>query len=104
MALPGFGTLKAANPSRRQSRMPARSISPSSPDGRFIVTASDNHSARVWDASTGQPVSEPLLHLDIVKWAEFSPEGTRVVSASMDNTACIWDVRNSQAIAPRLQH
>jgi len=29
-------------------------------DGRRIVTASDDHTARLWDAETGRPIDEPL--------------------------------------------
>ena len=31
-----------------------------SPDGKRIVTASSDKTARVWDAATGQPIGEPL--------------------------------------------
>jgi WD40 repeat protein len=74
-----------------------------SPDGRRVLTVSDDHSARVWDAQTGQPVTDPLLHLDHVKWAEFSPDGTSVVTASTDSTACIWDARSGRRLTPALQ-
>ena len=33
-----------------------------SPDGRRIVTASDDKTARVWDAESGKPVGEPMRH------------------------------------------
>ena len=33
-----------------------------SPDGHRVVTASEDTTARVWDAATGQPVGEPLQH------------------------------------------
>ena len=31
-----------------------------SPDGKRIVTASSDKTARVWDAETGKPIGEPL--------------------------------------------
>ena len=31
-----------------------------SPDGQRIVTASQDKTARLWDAATGKPIGEPL--------------------------------------------
>jgi WD40 repeat protein len=59
------------------------------------VTASDDHTARVWDAQTGQPLSPPLQHQFDVKSASFSPDGKWVVTASWDNTARVWDMSPS---------
>ena len=53
-----------------------------SPDGRRIVTASDDKTARVWDAESGKPVGEPMRHEDVVYAASFSPDGRRIVTAS----------------------
>ena len=33
-----------------------------SPDGRFVVTASEDGTARVWEAATGKAIGEPLRH------------------------------------------
>src|SRR5512140_1865388 len=55
-----------------------------SPDGSRVITASDDHTARIWDATTGNPVSPPLQHQDGVHSAAFSPDGTRVVTTSSD--------------------
>ena len=53
-----------------------------SPDGKRIVTASEDGIARMWDAQTGQPLGEPLKHAGGVISAEFSLDGKRIVTAS----------------------
>ena len=63
-----------------------------SPDGKRVVTASSDKTARVWDADTGKPVGEPMTHGEAVLSASFSPDGKRVVTASEDKTARVWNV------------
>jgi WD40 repeat protein/tetratricopeptide (TPR) repeat protein len=80
-----------------------------SPDGRRVVAAKLNggggpHWARVWDASSGKPVTPPLAHRDAVTSAAFSPDGTRVVTASRDRTARIWDAASGKPLTPPLKH
>jgi dipeptidyl aminopeptidase/acylaminoacyl peptidase len=62
-----------------------------SPDGKWVVTASKDNTARVWDSQTGQAVGQPMKHDKEVNSASFSPDGKRVVTASDDNTARVWD-------------
>jgi hypothetical protein len=51
--------------------------------GKRIVTASWDATARLWDAATGKPISEPLTgHAGEVMSAVFSPDGKRIVTAS----------------------
>jgi tetratricopeptide (TPR) repeat protein len=73
-----------------------------SPDGRWVLTASADHTARVWEASTGRPVSPPLAHRDTVVFAAFSPNDRRVVMASHDRTARVWAVPSGAALTPPL--
>jgi len=75
-----------------------------SPDGTRIVTASVDHTARVWDAATGKLLSLPLQHHGHVVSAAFSSDGTRVVTASVDKTARVWDAGTGQPVSPPLQH
>ena len=48
-----------------------------SPDGRRILTASSDKTARLWDTATGAPIGEPMRHEDEVVDAAFSPDGAR---------------------------
>ena len=69
-----------------------------SPDGKRIVTASEDKTARLWDAATGKQIGEPLRgHEGAVMSAAFSPDGKRIVTASADNTARLWDAADRQA-------
>ena len=69
-----------------------------SPDGKRIVTASEDKTARIWDAATGRPIGEPLEgHEKEVTSAAFSPDGKRIVTASEDKTARVWDAETRQA-------
>jgi dipeptidyl aminopeptidase/acylaminoacyl peptidase len=75
-----------------------------SPDGRTVVTASDDNTARLWKAETGEPIGEPMRHQGPVLSAELSPDGQRLVTASQDGTARIWDARNGHEIADPMRH
>jgi len=72
-----------------------------SPDGTCVVTNSADMTARVWDATTGKPLSPPLQHQHVVLSAAFSPDGTRVVTASVDKTARVWDATIGKPLSPR---
>ena len=63
-----------------------------SPDGQRVVTASADHTARLWDAATDKALSEPMKHAGAVYCAQFSADGQRVVTASRDKTARVWDI------------
>jgi eukaryotic-like serine/threonine-protein kinase len=75
-------------------------------DGKLLVNTSGDGdcSARVWDAQTGQPVTERLQHLGPVNSAQFSPDGRRILTASRDATAQIWDAHTSQVVVGPLKH
>jgi WD40 repeat protein/class 3 adenylate cyclase len=86
-------------------RHPQRIITASlSPDGKRVVTASEDGTARVWNARTGQPVTPPLRHDGPVLFAAFSPDGHQVVTASADDTARVWDASSGEALGDPLRH
>ncbi len=75
-----------------------------SPDGRWVVTASNDCTARVWEAATGQPVSPPLKHQGFVMHTAFSADGRWLVTASGVNTARVWEAATGQPVSPPLKH
>jgi WD40 repeat protein/serine/threonine protein kinase/tetratricopeptide (TPR) repeat protein len=61
------------------------------PDGRAVVTASDDGTARLWDAATGEPIGAPMAHGGPVCAAAFRPDGGLLVTAAEDKTIHLWD-------------
>ena len=70
-----------------------RSIS-LSPDGKRLVSSSQDQTAIVWDAGTGKSLFTISGHKGeeggTVYHARFSPDGKRIVTASNDGTAAVW--------------
>jgi len=70
-----------------------------SPDGKLLVTASVDHSARVWVAASGHLLATLTGHNGPVNDAAFSPDGKRIVTASDDGTARVWEAATGHAQA-----
>ncbi len=64
-----------------------------SPDGANIVTASDDNTARIWDARTAVQLKVLSGHHGRVNDAAYSPDGRYIVTAGSDKTARVWDAR-----------
>ncbi len=75
-----------------------------SPDGRRVVTASADRTARIWDAATGVQLGVLSDHGGAVTSAAFSPDGRRIVTASADSTARIWDAATGAQLAVLAGH
>ncbi len=67
--------------------------------GDFILTASRDGTARVWDVSSDKKTIGFVGHKGHVWSAAMSPDGQLVVTASEDKTARIWDARTGKNIA-----
>jgi hypothetical protein len=69
-----------------------------SPDGARIVTASDDQTAKVWDAKTGVELLTIKGHTGPLTAASFSPDGLRIMTASLDRSAKIWNAKSGSPI------
>jgi eukaryotic-like serine/threonine-protein kinase len=63
-----------------------------SPDGRWIASASDDLSAKLWDAASGRALMTFNAHRDRVTGIAFSPNGQSFATASEDGTIKLWDL------------
>jgi eukaryotic-like serine/threonine-protein kinase len=102
-----------------------------SPDGRRIVTATGDFSGgagtdsedldnpksdprktgevQVWDAATGQPVTQPIPLEGVVQRASFSPDGRLLLTTCVGRAADryqvqVWEVETGRAITSPLVH
>ncbi|HAB15643.1 MAG TPA: hypothetical protein DCE44_04250 [Verrucomicrobiales bacterium] len=69
-----------------------------SKDGRRIVTGSYDHTAKVWDATTGKELLALKGHDDGVVSVAFSPDGQRIATGSWDKTAKVWEAASARNI------
>jgi WD40 repeat protein len=75
-----------------------------SPDNRRMVTGGEDGTLRLWDAKSGEPLSDPLEgHKEFVMSVAFSPDGGRIASGGWDKTIRLWDSQTGRAIGAPLQ-
>ena len=68
-----------------------------SPDGKLVLTSSDDKTARLWDHATGKLIRTFKGHKEAVSKAIFSPDGSKIVTSD-DVWSMIWDVGSGRVI------
>jgi WD40 repeat protein len=63
-----------------------------SPDARFLASASDDVTARVWDLKDGSEKLKFEDHLNTVFAVAWSPDGATLATASRDDTIRLWSM------------
>ena len=68
-----------------------------SPNGTQILTASEDQTARVWDAITGELIYT-FRHDDKVAFAFWSPSGDRILTVGNDLVGKVWDAKKGELL------
>ncbi|MFF3543255.1 hypothetical protein ACFYXD_15555 [Streptomyces platensis] len=74
------------------------------PDGRTLVTASDDHTVKLWD-STGHRLLATLVgHVAGVNAIAIAPDSRTLATAADDSTVRLWDLTTHRAKAVLTSH
>lgn len=65
-----------------------------SPDGLWVATASEDQTARLWDAETGECARHIRGHGSKVCAVAFSPNGAIIATAGVDCIVRLWDAHS----------
>jgi WD40 repeat protein len=68
------------------------------PDGRYVVSGSEDNTVRLWDLETGQEVLQFIAHEWKVYSVAVTPDGRYVVSGSRDKTVRLWELATGQEV------
>ena len=68
------------------------------PDGRQVVSGSDDKTLRVWDLASGETVRTLSGHTGAVWAVAVTPDGRQAVSGSEDNTLRVWDLASGETV------
>jgi WD40 repeat protein len=69
-----------------------------SPDGKQVVSGSDDQTVKLWDTATGAALQTLKGHSGSVTSVAFSPDGKQIVSSSSDRTVRLWDRATGTAL------
>jgi WD40 repeat protein len=74
------------------------------PDSRFAVSGSDDHTLRVWDLKSGGLVHTMEGHTDSIAAVAISSDGHRAISGSADYTLRVWDLKSGKILCTLAGH
>lgn len=69
-----------------------------SPDGRTVVSGSQDKTIKLWDVASGRELRTLRGHGGMVYSVLFSPDGHFIASGSEDNTIKLWDAASGQEL------
>ena len=71
-------------------------------DGRLLATGSQDHTAMVWDLSTGGAAQTLTGHADTVMAVAFSTDDSTLYTGGLDKRLLVWDLTGRRQLAARV--
>ena len=75
-----------------------------SPDSTMIATTSNDGTARVWEAESGDELIVLSGHTGAVEFAAWNAVGTRLLTQGKDGTVLVWDPLRGENVSELLGH
>ena len=81
-----------------------------SADGRYILSGSDDHTAKLWDSKSGKCIHTFAGHKSPVRTVSFSPKGLFALTGagdyekSKDNTIKLWELESGKELLTFVGH
>jgi len=69
-----------------------------SPDGRFALSGSLDHTLRLWEVASGSLLGTGTAHTEGVSSVSFSPDGYFFLSAAFDDTLRLWEAATGRLL------
>lgn len=63
-----------------------------SPDGKYMVTGSQDNTLKLWNISNGKEIRTFSMHTGVIRSVSYNPEGTAILTSSGDNKALIYNI------------
>jgi WD40 repeat protein len=74
------------------------------PDGAQAISASNDHTLKVWELQTGKPLHSLIGHRAQVNAVAITADGAHAVSASEDNTLKVWELQTGKLLHSLVGH
>jgi WD40 repeat protein len=72
-----------------------------SPDGKRLVSGSEDHTVKIWDVDGQRELTTLYGHTDAVYCVAFSPDGKALATSGKDRAVKLWRAADEREVLAR---